>query len=163
MDREADESRNRETAAMILKGKIESGDYDVFLSYNRKDASDVRAIGERLKERGILPWMDEGELQPGKPWQPELEKLIKTIKSAAVFVGPDGIGPWQDMELQALLRQFVKRSCAVIPVILPGCADKPELPSFLEGMTWVDFRKLEPDPVKRLVWGITGEKERAIN
>jgi GTPase SAR1 family protein len=163
MDRDADESRNRETAAMILKGKIESRDYDVFLSYNRKDETDVKAIEKYLKERGVLPWMDEGELQPGKPWQPEVEKQIKVIKAAAVFVGPDGIGPWQDVEQQALLRQFVKRSASVIPVILPGCADTPELPVFLEGMTWVDFRRLDPDPLKQLIWGITGEKERTLN
>jgi hypothetical protein len=25
-------------------------------------------------------------------------------------------------------------------------------------MTWVDFRKQEPDPLKRLIWGITGQK-----
>jgi len=50
-------------------------------------------------------------------------------------------------------------TCPVIPVILPSCTATPELPSFLEGMTWVDFRKLEPDPIKQLVWGITGEKK----
>jgi WD40 repeat protein len=160
MDRMADESRNRETSAMIIKGKLESGDYDVFLSYNHKDKSEVRAIGEHLKERGILPWLDEWELQPGKPWQPVLEKQIKKIKAAAVFVGPDGFGPWHDMEQAALIRQFVSRQCPVIPVILPGCATLPEIPVFLEGMTWVDFRKLEPDPLEQLVWGITGEKKR---
>jgi hypothetical protein len=25
-------------------------------------------------------------------------------------------------------------------------------------MTWVDFRKQEPDPLKQLIWGITGKK-----
>lgn len=159
MDREADEGRNRETAAMILRGKIESGDYDVFLCHNNKDKMAVKAVGERLKEQGILPWLDEWELRPGQPWQPELEKQFKVLKAAAVFVGPDGIGPWQDMEQQAILRQFVKRNCPVIPVILPNCVTTPELPAFLEGMTWVDFRKLEPDPIKQLVWGITGEKK----
>ncbi|HJU53192.1 MAG TPA: TIR domain-containing protein, partial [Pyrinomonadaceae bacterium] len=159
MDREADESRNRETAAMIIKGKIESGDYDVFMCHNSKDKPDVKAIGERLKEHGILPWLDESELAPGRRWRPKLEEVIKTIKSAAVFVGPDGVGPWQDMEQDALLHQLVERNCPVIPVILPGCAAKPAVPVFLQGVTWVDFRKLEPDPIKQLVWGITGEKK----
>ncbi|HKQ53487.1 MAG TPA: TIR domain-containing protein [Pyrinomonadaceae bacterium] len=160
MDREADEGRNRETAAMVLRGKIESGDYDVFLCHNSKDKSEVKAVGERLKEQGLLPWLDEWELRPGQSWQTELEKQIEIIKAAAVFVGSDGIGPWQDRERQAFLRQFVKRNCPVIPVILPGCADTPRLPVFLEEMTWVDFRKLEPDPFKQLLWGITGEKKQ---
>lgn len=159
MDREADESRNRETAAMIIKGKIESGDYDVFMCHNSEDKPDVKAIGERLKEHGILPWLDESELPPGRRWRPKLEEVIKTIKSAAVFVGPDGVGPWQDMELDAHLQELVERNCPVIPVILPGCSATPEIPAFLRGVTWVDFRKFDPDPFKQLVWGITGEKK----
>lgn len=163
MDRAADERRNREMALMILKGKIESGDFDVFLCYNSEDMPEVKVIGRRLREEGILPWLDEWELRPGQYWQTELEKQIKRIKAVAVFVGPDGFGPWQDLERQAFLRQFVKRQCPIIPVVLPGCANPPELPVFLEGMMWVDFRKPEPDPLEQLVWGITGEKKRLIN
>jgi WD40 repeat protein/GTPase SAR1 family protein len=163
MDREADESRNRETAAMIIKGKRESGDYDVFMCHNNSDKNEVKAVGKRLEELGILPWLDEWELQPGQPWQPELEKQIKSIKAAAVFVGPDGFGPWHVVEQRALLQQFVNRQCPVIPVILPSCVKLPELPVFLEGMTWVDFRKLTPDPIKQLAWGITGKHDRLLD
>jgi hypothetical protein len=112
----------------------------------------------RLKKRGILPWLDEWELRPGLPWQKVLEKEIKKIKSAAVFVGKNGIGPWQDMELDAFLRQFRKRRRPVIPVILPNCKKAPKLPLFLAGMTWVDFRKQNPDPLEQLIWGITGKR-----
>jgi len=34
-------------------------------------------------------------------------------------------------------------------------ATKP--PIFLKGMTWVDFRNPDLDPMKQLSWGITGE------
>ena len=105
-------------------------------------------------------WLDEWELRPGLPWQQLLEEQISRIKSAAVFVGKKDIGPWQDMELQAFLREFVKRKCPVIPVILPECRDAPVLPIFLAGMTWVDFRKKDPDPIEWLIWGITGEKTK---
>jgi hypothetical protein len=27
-------------------------------------------------------------------------------------------------------------------------------------MTWVDFRKEDPDPLEQLVWGITGQRGR---
>jgi hypothetical protein len=52
------------------------------------------------------------------------------------------------------MREFVKRGCPVIPVMLADAPDKPQLPAFLRGMTWVDFRV--GDPMERLVWGITG-------
>jgi len=164
MDRSADEQRDRETVQTALQGKIEMGDFDVFLCHNGEDKAAVKKIGEELKEWGILPWLDEWELRPGLPWQPLLEQQIKQIKSAAVFVGKNGRGPWQDMELYAFLRKFTKREekGPVIPVILADCANEPELPAFLEGMTWVDFRKREPDPMERLIWGITGVRDLSV-
>lgn len=101
--------------------------------------------------------MDEWELRPGLPWQELLEEQIGQIKSAAVFVGKNGMGPWQQQELNAFLREFVRRRCPVIPVLLEDAPTEPELPIFLQGMTWVDFRKKEPDPMEQLVWGITGK------
>ena len=65
------------------------------------------------------------------------------------------VGPWQDQELAAFMRQFVRRRCPVIPVLLPG-AERPELPAFLDGMTWVDLAASGPDPLDQLEWGITG-------
>ena len=91
---------------------------------------------------------------PGRPFQRSLEQQIERIKSAAVFVGKNRIGPWQQMELEALLREFVRRGCPVIPVLLPDAPGTPELPIFLGGMEWVDFRRLDPDPMERLIWGI---------
>ena len=158
MDRAADEQRERATATSVIQGKMATGDFDVFLCHNGKDKPEVKRIGERLKERGILPWLDEWELRPGLPWQRLLEKQIGQIKSAAVFVGKDGMGPWQQVELEAFLREFVDRGCPVIPVLLPYASRQPQLPIFLKGMTWVDFREGEPDPMERLVWGITGKR-----
>ena len=158
MDRNADQQRDRETAKAQLDGKIATNDFDVFLCHHSEDKPAVKEIGERLKERGILPWLDEWELRPGLPWQRALEKQIKQIKSAAVFVGKNGRGPWQDLEVEAFLRQFAKRECPVIPVILADSEQAPELPIFLGGMTWVDFRLPQPDPLERLMWGITGKR-----
>jgi formylglycine-generating enzyme required for sulfatase activity len=136
-------------------------EFDVFLCHNGQDKPEVKEIAETLKQQGLTPWLDEWELQPGLPWQRELEKQIQNIKSAAVFVGGSGIGPWQQMEIEAYLRRFVRNQCPVIPVLLSNAPEQPELPLFLEGMTWVDFRRLSPKPMERLIWGITGIKPRS--
>ena len=135
--------------------------FDVFLCHNSEDKSAVKKIGLQLKEKDLHPWLDEWELRPGIPWQRLLEQHINEINAAVVFLGPSGIGPWQQMELEAYLREFVKRNCPVIPIILPGVSKLPELPIFLRGITWVDFRQDEPDPLERLIWGITGERSRS--
>ena len=132
--------------------------FDVFLCHNSQDKPVIRQIGNELATRGLRPWLDEVELRPGLPWQDALEQQIGEINAAAVFVGKNGIGPWQDAELKAFIREFVSRKCPVIPVLLKNAPKKPVLPVFLRGMTWVDFRKTEPDPMRQLIWGITGKK-----
>src|ERR1044072_4420075 len=139
-----------------------AGAFDVFLAHNVADRPRVVKIGRRLMSRGVLPWLDQWELRPGTPWQRVLEEQIANIRSAAVFVGGDGIGPWQRQELDGFLREFNKRVCPVTPVMLPGAGGEPQLPLFLRGMTWVDFRVSAPDPLDQLHWGITGRRPPAI-
>jgi len=158
MNRNADEQRDRNVAETRLKGKIETGDFDVFLCHNSRDKAQVMAIGERLKGRGILPWLDTWEIRPGRRWQHELRHVIKSVKSAAVFIGPSGAGPWQELEVESLLGEFAKRGKPIIPVILEGRQGSPRLPGFLNAWHKVDMRKPSPDPFEQLVWGITGDR-----
>ena len=152
---------NTEPSMSSTSPDFQNKPFDVFLCHNNKDKAEVKEIAKQLLARGIVPWLDEWELQPGRPWQDALEQQIGEIKSAAVFVGASGFGPWQNMELKTFLREFVRRGCPVIPVILKTAPVKPILPLFLAGMTWVDFRKQEPNPMKQLVWGITSKKPDA--
>ncbi len=93
MDRAADAQRDREAAKSTVQGKEVTMDFDVFLCHHGVDKPAIKKIGEQLKAEGLLPWLDEWELRPGLPWQRLLEEQIEHIKSAAVFVGKDGIGP----------------------------------------------------------------------
>ncbi len=160
MEEAAELQKELSASSLVLKGKIKAEDFDVFLCHNSDDKEAVKEIGEKLKTFGILPWLDEWELRPGFSWQDALERQIKRGKSVAVLVGKSGIGPWQDKEVKAFLRKSVKQECPVIPVILKGCDKEFEIPVLLEEMQWVDFRKDEPDPMKQLRWGITGERGR---
>jgi hypothetical protein len=154
LERLAQEQR----AAQEIARKRSLGEFDVFLCHNWADKPAVKKIAQRLIAAGVMPWLDEWELPPGRPWQPLLEQQIANIRSAAVFVGSAGIGPWQEQEINGFLRQFVRRSNPVIPVLLDNAPDQPALPLFLEAMTWVDFRLSDPDPLERLIWGITGAR-----
>ena len=152
--RVAAEQRN----AQEIARKRGAGEFDVFLCHNWADKPAVKKIAQRLKASGVMPWLDEWELQPGLPWQRLLEQQIDNIRSAAVFVGDAGIGPWQQQEIEAILNVFASRQCPVIPVLLHNAPAKPKLPLFLNAMTWVDFRLSDPDPLERLVWGVTGKR-----
>ncbi len=135
--------------------------FDVFLSHNSADKSKVIELATLLQDRKLKVWLDVWELVPGRPWQQALEEVIATVGSAAVLVGRDGIGPWEEPEMRACLDEFVHRKMPVIPVLLPGAAATPQLPRLLRQFTWVDLRDgLEEARVDRLEWGITGIKPR---
>ena len=134
-------------------------EFDVFLSHNSRDKPAVEEIAAFLRDRGLRVWLDKDELRPGLPWQKGLEEGVKASRSVAVFVGKDGLGPWQEPEMRAFLARARREEIPVIPVLLPGCPDSPQLSLFLEAMTWVDLREgLTGGGLDRLVWGITGTK-----
>jgi hypothetical protein len=135
------------------------GTFDVFLSHSSQDKPTVRLLAQALSARGIAVWLDEEQLQPGRPWQDALETIIQTTRTAAVLIGKDGLGPWEEPEMRSCLSQFVKRGLSVIPVLLPDAPAKPELPLFLQEFTWVDLRGgLTDEGLDKLQWGITGKK-----
>ena len=134
-------------------------EFDVFLSHNSRDKPAVRELKLLLSTNGLAVWLDEDELQPGVPWQQLLEAGIKSSRSVAILVGKDGLGPWEDEEMQAALVLAVRDRLPAIPVLLPGASVQPELPMFLANRTWVDLRAgFAGEGIARLVWGITGVK-----
>jgi hypothetical protein len=135
--------------------------FDVFLCHNSADKPVVREIAQELSKENIKPWMDEADIRAGSFWHADLGEQIETAKSAAVFVGESGVGPWQNREIIALLKQLDKRQCPVIPVVLSSAKITQDLPWYLESLHSVDFRTVS-HPLKRLIWGITGQKPREI-
>lgn len=67
----------------------------------------------------------------------------------------------QELEVETALSQFGKRRRPIIPVVLDGVRGTPRWPPFLELWQAVDLRVSDPDPIDRLVWGITGERRMA--
>ena len=152
-----------DNASTELSASGSEAEFDVFLSHNRRDKPLVRELYKTLIAYDLRPWLDEEELVPGRPWQDALEQIIATTKTAAVLYGPAGLGPWEEPEMRACLAEFVRRKLPVIPVLLPGAPEKPDLPLFLQAFTWVDLRDgLTDEGIGKLVWGITGEKPEAL-
>jgi TIR domain len=83
--------------------------------------------------------------------------------AAALFFSKRNMGPWQVQEVRAAIILLQKRNRPVIPVLLPSATRVPELPLFLAGMTWVDFRKDQKRALAQLVWGITGRRPSSLD
>jgi WD40 repeat protein len=162
IDVTANAQRDTDTADARLRGKVATRDFDVFLCHNSSDKAAVRKVAGQLKERGILPWFDEWEIAPGDRWTKVLSSELGRIKAAAVFLGENGVGPWQEAEVEALLIEMVNRKCRIIPVLLPNARRRSDdsIPLFLKGLAWVELEKRHKQgrPIDKLIWGITGQR-----
>lgn len=115
----------------------------IFLCHNSEDKTRVRSINDALNMAGVETWFDERDIAPGAVWQRELEKQIQSVFGCLIMVGDSGIGPWEDLEEQAFINEFVKRKCLIIPVLIggPDKFETPELPLILRQFQWVNLRR----------------------
>jgi hypothetical protein len=140
--------------------------YDAFVSYNSLDRAVVQELVERLRRReGLELYLEMWEIAPGREFQPALAEGLLQSKACVVFMGPNGLGPWQKQEIQVAIDKRVRESAFhVIPVLLPG-AERPRRGDvahleFLINASWIEFVKTLDDQAAfdKLLWGITGRK-----
>jgi WD40 repeat protein len=119
--------------------------YDVFFSYHWRDHAAVEAVAQAMCQQGLNVFLDRWYLISGRSWPEALEELLASCRAVAVFVGREGMGPWQQREkFLALSRQTRQPEFPVIPVLLPGA--EPAL-GLLSQNTWVDLRQRLDDPL----------------
>jgi energy-coupling factor transporter ATP-binding protein EcfA2 len=142
---------------------MDSKQYHTFLSHNNNDKPAVEYLAQRLRQEGLEPWLDKWNLIPGEHWQSAIEEALDICQTCTVFIGPSGIGPWQNEEMRFAIDRRItqtKGRFRVIPVVLPGGhrEQRSRLPAFLVATTWVEFHKTLDDgqSFHRLVCGIRG-------
>ncbi len=119
--------------------------YDVFFSYNWRDREAVENVAWALRERDLKVFLDRWYLVAGRPWPQALEEALNSCRAVAVFLGPQGMGRWQQREKDlALDRQARDPRFPVIPVLL--AAAEPAL-GFLSLNTWVDLSSRQESPL----------------
>lgn len=139
---------------------------DVFISYNSLDRDIVKELANFLEMRGLIVWYDKN-LEPGSQWLEELEKNIRKSKTAAIFIGPNGLGQWQIKEKDVCLNLNTNRGMPVIPVLLPNAPDQDKFSEFLKIFTWVDLRNgfnngFNKNGLHLLEKGIRGENGNVV-
>jgi len=110
---------SEETPTTLVETPVQS--FDVFLSHNSREKPVVERIAEKLKREGFEPWLDKWCLTPAGDWQNELAHGLRSSKACAVFIGPSGIGSWEDLEYKLATDRMAKdRAFRVFLVLLPG-------------------------------------------
>ncbi|MCG8316254.1 MAG: toll/interleukin-1 receptor domain-containing protein, partial [Pseudomonadales bacterium] len=133
--------------AVEHRGSVDRGT-DLFICYNSKDFENVRFIAKELELRDVNVWYDR-RLLPGDSVQSVLAKQLREAKAVLILLGADGLGAWQNIEINLVLQQAVECNVRVIPGILPNFTD-PSPPGFLNTYQYVDFRVLSANPIDEI-------------
>jgi TIR domain len=134
------------------------GEFDIFLAHNSYDKSHIRAIHYGLKRRGLKPWLDEERIVAGQSFQKVIQIAVPAARSAAVFLGQDGLGNWQEEEVELLLDTCKKAGKPLFLVLLPGVndADIPYELGFLKQKHWVSFNDGRNKALDEIESGVRG-------
>lgn len=128
--------------------------HKIFVCYRRRDGAFVSLICNMLMQLGLPVWMDKSHIRPGRRWKKEIEEALSQSRIVLVFVGPEGIGPFQEWEINRAMEREMEGLSYVIPIILPE-VEKDKIPSILRDLQFVDYRG-EEDPSEYLVEAIEG-------
>ncbi len=107
----------------------------VFISYSRSETPLVQDLAEQLAERhGVPTWLDFRNLEPGKPWDAQLEAAIDDAFAVIVVVSQRSVSGSQNV------RAEWGRALAAGKRVVLALAERAELPEPLRGLEWVDLR-----------------------
>src|SRR5262249_53535377 len=110
----------------------------IFLSHNHADKPFVRQLAQDLQAAGVRVWLDEAELLIGDSLIEKIRQGIDEMEYLGVILSPHSVqSGWVQREVNIAMSQEIKgKRIKVLPFVIAEC----ELPGFLEGKLYADFR-----------------------
>lgn len=119
---------------------IKNVEYDVFISYSRKDKRIVKSFCEIFTKAGITFWLDEVGIENGESFK---TAIVKAIENAAVFLYFSSINsnksPWTAKEVGIA----VARNKPIIPIKLDNSPFNKEVEFDLVNLDFVECYNAE--------------------
>lgn len=116
-------------------------DYDVFLSYARKNAKESEALEKALRASrpGVRIFVDRNELDIGSAWQPEIFENLDKCSKVVTLLSPDYLGSKVCKEEfnMAWIRGRDTDTDVIFPVYLYTTA----LPTYMKYRNYFDCRE----------------------
>lgn len=132
-------------------------EFDLFISYSHKDATFVDKICSELKILGKRVWRDEKVINVGDSVVSSIRKGIDSSKYFAIVVSENSINSrWVEREADIATNIEIKEGrTIVLPILLEGI----NLPWFLEGKLYADFRNSHSEGLSKLVKALIPERD----
>ena len=110
----------------------------IFLSHSHTDKPFARRLAKDLADLGIRVWIDEAEIQVGDSLIEKIREGIDAVDYVGVVLSKISVASeWVKKEVDIAMNQEIKgKRVKVLPLLVEDC----DLPGFLEGKMYADFR-----------------------
>jgi len=128
---------------------VDSFNFDIFLSHNSPDKDKVRKLAERLTERGLRIWFDDWQITPANRFNFRIYRGLEISRTLLFCMSPTALSSeWVKFELSTFLGSDPNNEQGrFIPLLLSDC----EIPDFLKGFTFIDYREESSEALDELV------------
>ncbi len=111
----------------------------IFFTYSHEDKEFVDRLAYQLVERRAWVWIDRWELKVGDSFVERVQAAIQEATAVIVVLSPASVASnWVKRELASVIYKEVENQLSlVIPILVRDC----EIPVFLKGRLYADFRK----------------------
>ena len=103
-----------------------------FVSYSRADSDFALKLAEDLQTAGASVWLDQIELEPGKPWDIEIQRALMACNRMLVILSPTSVNSTNVLDEVSFA---LKKQKTVIPVLYQDC----EIPLRLHRLQYVNL------------------------
>ena len=112
---------------------------EIFISHSHKDKIFARRFASDLEASGISCWVDDFEIKLGESIIDRIAVGVSESRFLAAILSKASVcSSWVQTELKlAMNREASKGEIVVLPLLLEDC----ELPAYLEGKKYADFRE----------------------
>ncbi len=110
----------------------------IFLSHSHADKTFVNQISRDLITMGVRVWVDEAEIEIGDSLIEKIRNGIDNVDYVGVVISKTSVeSEWVKKEVDIAMNQEIEgRQVKVLPLLIDDC----DLPGFLKGKMYADFR-----------------------
>jgi TIR domain len=128
---------------------------NVFLCHNSKDKPAVETVLHRiahLSPLSVHPWLDKTDIVGGQKFVDEIGSIMRKADVALVFLGKNGLGPFQERELAILVKHVTdaaRKKLVILPVLLddidPKDAKTPDCWELIAAENYANVAEVDSD------------------
>jgi len=124
----------------------------IFISYSHENKEFVDKLTMQLVAHNVNIWLDRWELNIGDSLLAKIQEAVNGANALLVILSKTSVASdWCKNEINAgLLRELEERHVLVMPVMLEDC----DVPIFVRGKLYADFRKSFDDGLRTILEGI---------